>query len=195
MKDYLESLPLWIYVIPYLINIFSTYYFTNNVFMKEYNNYDLHDIIASNTPNLHKYCEIINIVILLFIIPFILNYKTKYLISIFKYLSIILLLRCILNSVTILPSCNSEECNNESYLKYLFGHCNDKIFSGHISVSIILIYLINKYKLVNKSIFNILIILLLCTSIFIILCRWHYTVDVLLAYIITGFIIKFSPNL
>lgn len=195
MKDYLQSLPLWVFVIPYLIHIFSTYYFTKIKFLKEYNNNDLYDIIASNTPNFHNYCEIINVVLLIYFIPFLLNFKTKYLISFFKYVSIIILLRSILNFVTILPSCKKERCNNESYLKYLMGHCNDKIFSGHISIGIILIYLLYKYKLLSKITFTIFIILLLLISLFIILCRWHYTVDVLLAYIITGFIINLSPNL
>lgn len=195
MQDFFQSLPLWIFVLPYIFHIFNTYCFTNFMLLNKYNNYQLYDIIASNTPNLQKYCEIINIIILFFIIPFILNYKTDFLISIFKYISIIILLRSILNIVTILPSCHKQECDNKSYLRYLIGHCNDKIFSGHISVSIILIYLIYKNKLVNKTIFNILILLLLFISIFIILCRWHYTIDVLLAYIITGFVIKISPNL
>ena len=195
MKDYLQSLPLIFYVIPYLIHIFSTYYFTKIKFLKDYNNKDLYDIIASNTPNLHNYCEIVNVVLLIFFIPFLLNFKTKYLVSFFKYLSIVILLRSILNFATILPSCNNEKCHNESYFKYLIGHCNDKIFSGHISVGIILIYLLYKYKLLNKLTFTIFLIMLLFISVFIILCRWHYTVDVLLAYIITGFIINSSPNL
>ena len=195
MKDYLQSLPLWIYVIPYLIHIFSTYYFTKINFLKDYNNRALYDIIASNTPNFSKYCELINLALLIFIIPFLLNFKTKYLVSFFKYVSIILLMRSILNFVTILPSCKKEKCNNKSYLKYLMGHCNDKIFSGHISIGIILIYLLYKYKLLNKVTSSIFILMLLLISLLIILCRWHYTVDVLLAYIITGFVINFSPNL
>ena len=195
MQNFLESLPLWIFVLPYIFHIFNTYCFTNFMKLNEYNNNQLYDIIASNTPNLQEYCDIINVVILIFIIPFLLNYKTDYLISIFKYISIIILLRGILNIVTILPSCHKQDCDNQSYFRYLIGHCNDKIFSGHISVSLILIYLIYKNKLVNKTVLNIYNLLLLFISIFIILCRWHYTVDVLLAYIITGFIIKTSPNL
>ncbi len=195
MEDYLKSLPLWIYVIPYLLHIIVTYQFTNTDFIKEYNKSNLYDLIASNTLNLNKYCEVINYSIILLLIPFILNYKKDYLISIFKYLSIIIFFRSILSYVTVLPSCKDEKDNYGKFKKYFLGHSNDKIFSGHISLCIVLIYLLYRNKIIDSYTLCLFLIILLFNSVLIILCRWHYTVDVLLAYIITPFIILLSPNL
>lgn len=191
----LESIPLWCYIIPYILHIYIVYNVTQKS-MTKYNKQNLYDIIASNTPNLNKFSECVNYLMLLMWIPFIKSFTISPLISLFKYVSVIFLLRSILVNVTILPSCNSEKCTNyEGLYKYIFGHCNDKILSGHISIGILLLYLMNKYELVNYFWSNFYIVLLFILSILIVAVRWHYTIDVLFAYIITLFLIYLYPDL
>jgi len=198
MSNFLESLPLWVFIIPFLIHLYSVYYLSNLKLPNKYNNQNLYDIIASNTINLNKYSYIINYLCFIFIIPIIFNFKLVYLISFFKYYSILILLRSILSNVTILPSCHSENCddyNKSNILKYINGHCNDKIFSGHVSKIILLNYIIYKNKLLSPLFIFMMFLLLFIVSILIIMVRWHYTIDVLLAYIICGLIITYAPNL
>lgn len=198
MSNFLESLPLWVFIIPFLIHLYSVYYLSNLKLPNKYNHQNLYDIIASNTINLNKYSYIINYLCFIFIIPIIFNFKLVYLISFFKYYSILILFRSILTNVTILPSCHSENCNDYEYygiFKYINGHCNDKIFSGHVSTIILLNYIIYKNKLLSPLFMFMMFLLLFIVSILIIMIRWHYTIDVLLAYIICGLIITYAPNL
>ena len=66
-----------------------------------------------------------------------------------------------------------------------FGYCNDKIFSGHTSIMIIVILTIINEKLINPSYNHLLIIVCMIYSGLILSSRNHYTVDVILAYIIS----------
>ena len=200
MSNLLESLPLWVFIIPFIIHIYSTNYLTNLKLPNKYNHQNLYDIIASNTINLNKFSYIINYLCIIFIIPVIFNFKFVYLIRFFKYYSILILFRSILTNVTILPSCHSENCDDYDYeyygiFRYINGHCNDKIFSGHVSIIILLYYIIYKNKLLSPLFMFIMLLLLFIVSILIIMVRWHYTIDVLLAYIICGLIICYAPNL
>jgi hypothetical protein len=198
MGNFLESLPLWIYIIPYFLHIYSVKYLLNLSLSKKYNTQNLYDIIASNTTNLNKYSYLINYLCMLFILPFIFQFKINYLISFFKYYSLILFIRAILTNVTVLPSCLSENCEDYKdygWYKYINGHCNDKIFSGHVAKSIIAVYLIYKNKLLSTPLMYCAYLLLFIISILIVMVRWHYTIDVLIAYIISGLIICYAPNL
>lgn len=198
MSNFLELLPLWVFIIPYFLHIYSVSHLLNLSLNKKYNNQNLYDIIASNTPNLNKYSYIINYLCMLFIIPFIFQFKLIYFISFFKYYSLLLFTRAILTNVTVLPSCLSENCQdykNHGWYRYINGHCNDKIFSGHVAKSIMALYLIYKNKLLSQPLMYCAFLLLFIISILIIMVRWHYTIDVLIAYIISGLIICYAPNL
>ncbi len=198
MSNFLESLPLWVFIIPYFFHIYSVSYLLNLSLNKRYNKQNLYDIIASNTTNLNKYSYLINYLCMLFILPFIFQFKINYLISFFKYYSLLLFIRAILTNVTVLPSCLSENCEDYKdygWYKYINGHCNDKIFSGHVAKSIMALYLIYKNKLLSQPLMYCAFLLLFIISILIVMVRWHYTIDVLIAYIISGLIICYAPNL
>ena len=87
-------------------------------------------------------------------------------------------------------------CRNKySFMNYIIGHCNDKIFSGHTSVSMILLYLAYRYNLVNNFILYLLIFIQILIALMLIITKGHYTIDVLISYFITGTILLIIPNL
>lgn len=95
--------------------------------------------------------------------------------------------RLITMSVTILPQPN-KNCKPPSERntldRWLSGGCNDAIFSGHMSMMLILLLYISKGV---KSLFikSIMGLFALGYSLLIIMLRNHYTVDVILAWFIS----------
>lgn len=196
INNFFKRLPLIVYVIPYLMHICSTTYLING----EPHNYThkgpLYDIIINNIPNYSKYHYLINYIMLILLLPFLIQPKLEYFISIFKYVSIIIFFRAITTSVTILPSCEKNFCKlQNNYLNYIIGHCNDKIFSGHTSVSLILLYLIYRYDLVDSQLFYFFVFIQILIAILLIATKGHYTIDVLLGYFITGTILLLISDL
>lgn len=191
----LKNLPLSVYFLPYIIHLLIVYVMSNKK-RDKYNRQQLYDIIADNTPNLSKYCEYVNITMVLFWLPLLFSFALAPFISIFKYVSILFFIRSILTSSTILPSCNAEKCTNYNGLyKYILGYCNDKIFSGHVSVCLVLVHIMKRFDIINDYMYIFFILLTVLISIAIIMVRWHYTVDVLLAYIITCGLLYIEPSL
>ena len=88
----------------------------------------------------------------------------------------VLFLRCITIRVTILPSPN---CNNGS--THAIGGCNDCVFSGHTSLMLIAAYVVYRsypsYKLP-------IIAYCVAGSLLIVMTRSHYTIDVMVAWIV-----------
>ena len=76
--------------------------------------------------------------------------------------------------------------------KYDMGYCNDYIFSGHSAIFILLTLLISYYQLIPPIYINILSIITGIITFFIIISRNHYTIDIILAYLIT--ICVFTKN-
>jgi len=193
---FFNDIPLYIYILPYLLHICSTCYLIYGTPHKHTHKIPLYDIVINNIPNLSKYHFVINYIMIILLLPFLVNPKIKYFISIFKYTSIIIFFRAITTSVTILPSCHSKNCELQySWLNYIIGHCNDKIFSGHTSLSLVLLYLIYRYNLVNNTLLYILIFIQILIAILLIATRGHYTIDVLLGYFITGTILLLVSDL
>ena len=77
-----------------------------------------------------------------------------------------------------------ERSDDSNLLNYLIGHNYDKIFSGHTGVMLICVLITITNNLVNKTNQIIVSILGVIYSILILLTRQHYTVDVLLSYMI-----------
>ena len=93
-------------------------------------------------------------IILILLLPLFINPKKKIFISIFKYFSIIIFIRCITTCVTIMPpirDCKIKLENKNNIYNYIIGHCNDKIFSGHTSFMLILFFVIYKYKILKSN--------------------------------------------
>lgn len=196
INDFFNDIPIMYYLIPFILHIFSTNFLLQNTPHEYAHKEPLYDIIINNIPNYSKYHYLVNLIMLILIVPFLLNPKLKYFTSIFKYFSIIIFFRVITTSVTILPACELNCCKlKNDLLYYIFGHCNDKIFSGHTSLSLILVYLIYKYKLVNNNLLYFFIGIQILIALLLIITRGHYTIDVLLAYFITGTILLLVSEL
>ena len=124
---------------------------------------------------------------LLFCIPLIFNNTYKNFEELFKFFGIIIFFRNITTFSTILPSIDGrflEERTNTKYvLNYITGHNYDKIFSGHAAFIILCILITINNNTLNSYNF-ILIILGIVYSFLIIFTKQHYTVDVVLSYMI-----------
>ena len=195
---FFNKIPLLYYFFPYLLHILSTNYLIKKELILKNNYRSLDDIIFNNTPNLHNYEYIVNIFILFLCLPLFYKIKIKNFITIFKYFSISTILRTITSCSTILPSiteCRINNNNKNNISNYLIGHCNDKIFSGHTSFMIILFYVIYKNNLIKYKYLSIYGSTIFINSLFIIITRAHYTVDVILAYIIIPCILLIIKDL
>jgi len=174
----------------YLISFYSTYYHLNYLNKHiEINEYDtLPDLLIESLPDLSnvKICNfMIDSFILILFIPFFIKKRYDLLYFMFKIISILTLLRSVTKLVTIVPSQNNNCSNNSSIKTYLTGYCNDKIFSGHTAITLILILTIMENKLINNNYNSLLVFSHIFYAFLILATRNHYSVDVVLGYIIT----------
>jgi hypothetical protein len=92
-------------------------------------------------------------------------------------------LRPLLFSSTLLPDSSQNCIQNRS-----LGSCFDLIFSGHASIMYLCTYILRDIFKIGALLYYTLQFNNIFTSFLIIICRNHYTVDVLLAIIITHFV-------
>lgn len=187
INSFFQGIPLCIYILPYIL-----YVITVNFLHSKKDSIKLHkplyDIIISNSPDLSKYDYITNllmsILLIYLIIPMFIKPNINVFISIFKYWSIIIFIRSITTSVTILPSI--IDCDFKLDLFTFFnGHCIDKIFSGHTSFSLIVVFIYYKYNILSNKLIYFLLFIQTLIALSLILTRGHYTIDIVLGYIIT----------
>ena len=180
------------YLFLYAFTIISTYfhieYINNNTNIFDFDN--LPDLIVDNLPDLSKskfFHKIVDYSLFAWCMPILINSQFKELsIFVFKMFSIILFLRTLTKSFTILPS-QDNNCKNDSKdpFCYLNGYCNDKIFSGHTSISLLVILTAIDNKIIDGYNIPLVIILHILYALLILASRNHYSVDVILSYIIT----------
>lgn len=138
-------------------------------------------------PNLSKY-EIIGHIysgIFILIILYLANLWEEFL----GFLIPIILIRLLFIHITILPkhrSCNINEQN------YLFGGCYDKIFSGHFSIILLITLLLKKYNYISLP---SLILINMIHFLMLLVFRWHYTIDMVIAGLITFLIFQNDMNI
>lgn len=143
---------------------------------------DIFDVIWKYTPDLYQYnylTDVLPVVILfsLFFIP----RGNSILVEFFLKFLVIMLIRALTTISTILPK--HEKCEHEFNIRnVLSGGCYDKIFSGHtafVALFTMIFYredIINSWQFWLINIFNMGLITV---------TRAHYTVDVILGFIIT----------
>lgn len=98
-----------------------------------------------------------------------------------EYFIIILIIRHIFIASTILPQTLSDPNKDPSfqYYYYVKGHCYDKIFSGHFSLSILLsLILYHRGVITNIS---LLVFYNLFNAFIILSTHSHYTIDLLVS--------------
>lgn len=177
------------YFIIYIIVRILFYNYKNNRFLTYYSdkNYsELYDLGFNNIKIIY-YNFLDDILVML---PLILCIYYKINFSEFLFmLTMIYLLREITTSVTLLPPTpycinKSKERNNSSkIITQISGACNETIFSGHTSL-MLLAFLFVLPKIKNNYIKIIIYFYAIFTSIVIISLRSHYTIDIILAWII-----------
>lgn len=106
------------------------------------------------------------------------------------HLSILMILRSISFTLTILPDPSSQSHKKTLLAKILTGGCSDLLFSGHISYSFLSLLYCHHYNLMPNILQIFLYIILIILSILIIIQRKHYSVDVYYGYLITYLLYK-----
>jgi hypothetical protein len=99
-----------------------------------------------------------------------------------SYITVILLIRLLFNIATILPKVKNCDDTEFTWKNILFGHCYDKIFSGHVAGVALLSVLLYVHNIIPATMlipFNILYALCILAI------RYHYTIDIFVAYVVT----------
>lgn len=144
----------------------------------------LYDLIQVYLPNLQAYRiipEILHVIPVIFLTAYVVYFWhiTCLYEFLFKHGSL-MLLRGILFSVTLLPD-SSRMCHLTNY----FGGCFDLIFSGHSTIMFLCTLLLVKHFPLWNFTKNILYVNVAITSSLIVLCRNHYTIDVIISLLLT----------
>ena len=177
------------YLILYLIHVLG-----NIILIKLGNNSDiknrkqLPDIVLDRGFFFKGLVPYMDLILIIFIIPLFLKYKLSNFITLFKFVGIMAFLRILTCVSTLIPPIKGrykkERSDENNLLNYVVGHNYDKIFSGHTGVMLICVLISISENLVNITNKFILAFLGVLYSILILLTRQHYTVDVLLSYMI-----------
>jgi hypothetical protein len=148
----------------------------------------LYDFLHRVIPNLKRYELLIDLVpILLGVTVFYLyiydNLEQKLIRDAIVYYSILMIIRALVYSSTILPSpiCSKRQRNSST------GGCHDCIYSGHTVATLILAHSLYHH---NPDYLGALMVYCILGSLLIIGTRSHYTVDVIVAYIVVYAFLK-----
>ena len=176
----------YIFILPFLFHVLYVYMHLKNTKMhKTERRKPLKDIIMDNGPDLRNIKFIMDPLLIIFLLPYLINNKTRYLIDNLKLFSLIFGLRIITSTITEVPSSDPDcETNKLGIFKYLSGHCFDKIFSGHTSLTLLLVLIAYDKSLLSFKKYLIYQILQIMYAFMLVFTRGHYSVDVVLAYII-----------
>jgi len=177
------------YLLLYLIHVMG-----NIILIKLGNSSDikdrkqLPDIVLDRGIFFKDLIPYMDLLLLTFVIPLFLKDKLFNFITLFKFVGIMAFLRFLTCVSTLLPPIKGrykkERSDENNLLNYVVGHNYDKIFSGHTGVMLICILITITNNLINKTSQIIISFLGVIYSILILLTRQHYTVDVLLSYMI-----------
>ncbi len=163
------------------------------LFYKNYQQKRLYDIFHNIIPY-SKYSgflsEICGLLIIISVLIFFIIKPNLELLYVFLFLiSILLISKCIVGLVTLLPDSSGNCTYSDS-----FGSYNDLLFSGHVSKILILLLLCDYYNLIPDYVSNIYYILFGFMILFILSARKHYTIDIIFGIIVTLFIYMIYYN-
>ena len=169
------------YNLNFIENIGEIFYSTKHEFPKVY------DILHENCIHVDKFEYASDtIVLILIIILIILDVNMFY--NYLGFIIVILIIRIFTNMLTILPKNNL--CITENGWSFR-GKCYDKLFSGHFSSVFIATLLLYKNNYINII---LLVLINLINSLFIILSRNHYTIDIVMAFFVSLFVYQNNFN-
>ena len=169
------------YNLNFIENIGESFYSTKHDFPKVY------DILHENCAHVDKFEYASDIILLILIIILIIldvNMFYNYL----GFIIVIFIIRIFVNMLTILPKNNLCSTSNSFSFR---GGCYDKLFSGHFSSVFIATLLLYKNNYINII---LLVLINLINSLFIILSRNHYTIDIVMAFFVSLFVYQNNFN-
>lgn len=171
---------IFVLVIAFIVHLEGKTYYNSRINDNKCNP-KVYDFGHKYLPNLSRNTVLPVILNIVPFIPFVfgISFAKEY----SSYFIIIFCLRVLFNLSTILPK--HKDCNDGSYTLYnmLFGHCYDKVFSGHFASSVLISLL-----LVEKGIIpdvNVHIAFNVFYGLLILMLRWHYSIDLLVAFAVT----------
>lgn len=142
---------------------------------------ELYDIMHANFKDLSQYEHLIDIfplsVISGTIWLLVTNHPSLDTPKLIRQCFVTFMLRCITTMVTVLPS---PICGKKASPQAI-GGCNDCIFSGHTALTLLFAYAI---YICQPTLMIPLLLYCIFASLWIILSRSHYTIDVLVAWIV-----------
>jgi hypothetical protein len=160
------------YNLNFIENIGDVFYSKNHEFPKIY------DILHENCAHVDKFeyaSDIITLILIIILIILDINMFYNYL----GFIIIILIIRIFTNILTILPKNNLCTVSNSFTFR---GGCYDKIFSGHFASAFIASLILYKNNYINII---LLVLINLINSLFIILSRNHYTIDIVMSFFVS----------
>lgn len=186
------------FVLPVICHIIfvkmkTTQLLTSNLYKRR----PLSDIIIDNFIDLSDYSSLTEFFLLPFLIPLLMSKEGRSKTSYFLKIGIVFLaIRMITTVVTDIPSSKigCDLTKIPTWKTMVKGHCNDKIFSGHVGLSILLLLISYKFNLISNKSLYFYIPYLILYSFYTIASKNHYTVDVILSYLIVIPIFKLIQN-
>lgn len=149
----------------------------------------LYDIVQVNFPNLQEYRiipEILHIIPVITLAFYCVWYKNV--VCFKKFLvnhGLLMLLRAVLFTVTLLPD-SSRMCEISSHI----GSCFDLLFSGHSTIMLLCSLLLDSNFKIPLPLKIVMYSITTITSFLIILCRNHYTIDIIVSFLLTYSVFK-----
>jgi hypothetical protein len=145
------------------------------------------DLFHEFTPDFHEYGGIVNLIPLLFLGAFLFT-KGNLIWEFAEKFLLLIFLRSLTILFTILPK--HENCSKRfEWSTCLVGQCYDKIFSGHTALTVLAALLLHRGGYIPTWLG---ILFVLFETVFILITRSHYSVDVFFAMVITYLVYK-SP--
>lgn len=140
----------------------------------------LFDSFHQLLPNLSQVekLEIIFDIVLVLPMIYIFFTNSKASLELLSIALVVFTIRLLFIAATVLPK--DQDCKDHSFdlLNFIRGHCYDKVFSGHFSLTLIIAYSLYKYYNIPTI---IPIIYTSMSALMILFLRSHYTVDLLVS--------------
>ena len=115
--------------------------------------------------------------------------------------SLVLLLRSFTSTLTLLPNIHTYEYCKERPTSFFdvvnkqinYGTCADYMFSGHTALVFLLYMFVHKHKkyYISELLSGLLVGAMIIT---LIILRWHYTIDIVVAIIIVFLLFKYYKD-
>lgn len=191
-SKFLRGIPLWVYAFPYLIHCLAAF-----ALIKRGNGAPrippLPDILADNAPDLSQFYSVVSwgfpMILALLMICALRSGRGDsrgFLVGFFRYTALLLLLRSITVHATLLPPCRAEHGTTTAGADALIvGHAYDKIFSGHTAIELLALLLAWRYGVLGGTWLVLWLALQAAAAFLMVPTGMHYTIDVILAYIVT----------